>query len=109
MDRFEREKEALYQLELCGINEVTDSFYTFDNDADTYFEAESERDYFMLYCFETLPQLRERLADVWKDEVYMQDILKTLLSAAMKSKPLEKSAIVRRDVEQTIPVYIYNF
>lgn len=109
MDKCIKEKESLYQLRLNGIDKITDSFHRFDSNEDTYFMAYPERNYLMDYYFETLPQLREKLSDIWKNEEYMKDVLKTVLSAAMKNKPVETDDIVRQDIEETIPTYIYNF
>lgn len=110
MDQCARERESLYQLELSGINEVMEGFYMTDSAVKSYFQAETERNYLTEYHFETLPQLRELLSEMWKQEDYMQKELKTLLAAAMKNKPLKEDGIVKQNnLEEPMPVFIYAF
>ncbi len=110
MNQCVREKESLYKLELREINEVIEGFYMTDHAVKSYFESETERNYLTEYHFETLPQLRELLSEMWKHEDYMQNELKTLLAAAMKNKPLREDGIVKQNKsEETMPVFIYAF
>lgn len=110
VDKNAREIENLYQLELNGIEEILDSFYAIDKVADSYFEPETQGIYLTEYGFETLPQLRELLFGMWKNEEHMIDGLKTLLAAAMKNKPSKEEGVVKRqENEELIPTFVYTF
>lgn len=116
MDKCIREKEYLYELNILISDELNESFRSVDTGRESYFVPQEERNYIMEYYFETVPQLKERLNELWKDDSYMQDIIKTVVVAAMKNKPLksnQESVETEKDKEKQnqnhMPAFIYNF
>lgn len=114
MDKNLREKEALYHLNLEGVENVKESFMEIDHELKSYFIPKKEGDYLMEYNFDSLPQLKEQLNLLWEQEEYMKGIVQTVLVAAMKNKPSrevkeERNIENRENVEGELPAFIYNF
>ena len=110
MDQSVREKESLYQLQLNGIDDILKDFNVIDKGAVSYFDAEPQRSYLAEYGFETLPQLRGLLSEMWRYEEYMDSIMKTLLAAAMKNVPLKEECTAKpKEADRVMPEYIYAF
>lgn len=108
MDKCEREKEILYNFKLENAGNLHCQFYEKDQNADSYFELCEEEDYLAEYHFETLPQLREMLLKLWKNEEEMKSVMNPILAAAMKNKPLSDESIIKR-TEDGMQTFIYNF
>lgn len=113
MDKNQKEKEFL-----CNWHEKVKSdggsynFPGIDTDAESYFVRREESEYLKEYNFETLPQIKSELDKMWEGQDYMQEIIKPVLTAAMKNKPTEEQKINDGDVNSKcgeIPVFIYNF
>ena len=112
MDECIREKEKLYKLQLEEIGDIAESFTLIKNDACSYFVPRAEKNYLMEYGFECLPQLKEKLDELWKNEKYMQEAAKIVLIAALKNKPrkVDGEEMMDEDKEETeLPTFIYNF
>lgn len=114
MDKNVREKEALYHLELAGIDNIKKSFTEIDCEKESYFIPREEKKYLMEYEFDSLPQLKEKLNLLWENEEYMKSVLQTVLVAAMKNKPSsevkeERNIEDTQNAEGELPAFIYNF
>lgn len=114
MDKCIREKEYLYKLNISISDELSESFRLVDTGRKSYFVPQEERNYIMEYYFDTVPQLKESLDELWKEDTYMQSIIKTVVVAAMKNKPMksiQESVETEKDKEKQnqMPAFIYNF
>ena len=109
MDKCVREKESLYNFKLENADKLQCQFYEKDSNVDSYFEMYEEEDYLLEYNFETLPQLREMLIKLWKNEEDMKGELKPILAAAMKNKPSRDEGLAIKRAEDGMQTFIYNF
>lgn len=83
-------------------------FPEIDIDKDSYFiKRENNVAYIKEYTFETLPELKAQLKEMWSDKEYLQDILQVVLVAAMRNKPHEIKEDETKD--EKLPTFIYNF
>ncbi|MDE6052965.1 MAG: hypothetical protein K2G55_04200 [Lachnospiraceae bacterium] len=109
-DLCSREREMLYHLELVMSDGWEKSFDFTHKEKDSYYVLQNKHEYLMEYGFETIPQLKEMLDRLWKNEQYMQDIEKTVLAAAIMKKPkLEENVYAERDAHGHMPEFIYSF
>lgn len=109
-DLCSREREMLYHLELDMPDGWRNSFDFARKEKESYYVLQDNREYLLEYGFETIPQLRKMLDRLWENELYMQDIEKTVLAAAIKNKPKqEESMCAERDTQGHMPEFVYNF
>lgn len=109
-DLCSREREMLYHLELDMTDEWEKSFNFAHKERDSYYVPQDKHEYLTEYNFETVPQLKEMVDRLWENEQYMQDIERTVLAAAIKSKPKQEvRESVERDTDGYMPEFIYNF
>ncbi len=114
MDKNAREKETFYRMTLDGIENVKESFTQIDHESKSYFTVKEDKDYLMEYAFDSLPQLKEKLSLLWKDEECMKGVIQTVLVAAMKNKPSrevkrQQNIENHENTEGDLPAFIYNF
>lgn len=120
MDKNVKEKKLLKDWH-NNVTNCTD-IYKFpeeDHNISSYFIRRNDTDnpmYLMEYDFETLPQLREKLSEMWENEDYMQMIITPVLVAAMKNKPHKRDETGHENTNEeavncgeTLPDFIYNF
>lgn len=109
MDQYAREKENLYRFEA---GEVAADFWKTEDKAESYFTQYPQREYLMEYYFETASQFKAMLDALWESEACMQGMVKTLVAATIKSKPLkaEDFEMERKyGMTEQLPEFIYNF
>lgn len=119
MDKCQREKESLYNLKMEGsYQREKEGFQIIDKGIKSYFITRKDNDYYMKYDFNTLPELKEILDNLWKNNPDMQNIIKVLLVAALKNKPQDIDEKVAeksiKNIEDSyssdkLPEYIYVF
>lgn len=111
------EKERLYQWACTyhtGELEV-EYFTNIQKERESYYEKRDPLEkYGKEYTFQTMPELRRELELLWDGDEVMEQILKTVLVAAMKNKPLpgtegEGQEASPREVKEQIKPFIYNF
>lgn len=115
MGKNDKEKNLIYEW---GI-EKQDAyrFMEINKDLESYFQDRKDHNYLREYYFDTLPELREYLRLLWKEESYMEDILQPVLVASMKnraetskvSKDSEPIGKTSYENKEKMPAYIYNF
>ncbi len=120
MDKSQREKESLCNF---GVNAPEGGgfkhFTEIDKKQESYYIPKSEGGYLTEYDFETLPELKKMLDGLWNVKPHLQEIMKVVLVAAMKNKPLEMNkGILEEKLESggqnshtsdKLPAFIYNF
>lgn len=114
MDKCQREKDGLYdwacKIENTGCNY---GFAEIDKNLESYYILRKEKKYLTEYNFETLPELKSVLDELWKNKPYMHDIMKAVLVATIKNKPKEFNKCVKHNQDSynlnELPVYTYNF
>ncbi len=118
MDRCQREKENLYHLKMEDMDKSTkQSFQSIDKRLKSYFIPRKSNEYYMEYEYDTLPELKKYMDDLWRDDTYMQGIEKILLVAALKNKPQDDVKLTGKDSQNIkdsdssdrLPEYIYVF
>lgn len=118
MDKCKREKDNLYSLKKDNIdNDNFKGFQKINNKMESYYIIRSDSEYCMEYYFDTLPELKKMMDNLWMDIPYMDDIKKVLLVSAMKNKPQKNEIIENQTTEETdkqnlnnkLPMFIYNF
>lgn len=117
MDQEWKEKEILYKWgSMYHTDMLTNSiFLPIDQDADSYYiRRENLEAYLREYEFQSLPQLKTELIKMWKNEEYMNTIIKTVLASALKNRieinmENENNAAGTNKEADELPQYIYNF
>ncbi len=115
MDKEKKERNMLYDWSCRNYSdELADSiFQPIDKTVNSYFvKCEKQRGYLHEYRFQTLPQLSAELSEMWGNEMYMNEVLKTVLVSAFKLRTeinTKKEMIVENECAEELTQYIYNF
>lgn len=119
MDKSQREKESLCNWSMNEKERNFKHFAEIDRKLESYFIPKGKSKYLMEYDFETLPELKEMLNELWNDVPHLQNILKIVLVSAMKNKPQEMHRNIKEEkqkhneqnshVSDKLPAFIYNF
>ena len=65
---------------------------------------------FKKYDFDNLPELKEKLQNMWQGQECMEKIITPVLVAAMKNKPQKGIHEEKEEVKSgNMPTFIYNF
>lgn len=111
------EKERLYQW-ACEYHtkEIEERYFTrIDKECESYFEKRDPKEkYGREYVFQTIPELRKELEIMWDGDETMEQIMKAVLVASMKNKPMpeennDTAASNPEELKEQIKSYIYNF
>ncbi len=85
-------------------------------DTASYFVKRLQTEYIREYSLETVPELRDELEILWEGDKNMESVLTAVLAAAIKNKPrgqdkadTEESVSKVSEIEEKLPMYIYNF
>lgn len=105
------EKENLYQWACKNYSEETERKYfsPIDRNSNSYYEDINSLNECREYVFETAAELRLELNKLWQSDEKMKQIIKTVLVASMKNKPVGEVNPLRAEKEEGIKSYIYNF
>ena len=117
MDQNMKEMKKIYEWACENASpEFTSSVFTpFDTVTDSYFTMRDESvKYVYEYKFQDLPELKEKLEQMWKKEKYMSQIMTIVLAGAFKNRIDFCGQNTEQNVENNtegneISPYIYNF
>ncbi len=85
------------------------AFPKFDENAESFFVKHQNDNYLMEYDFDSLPEVKSKLQEMWEGQEYMQKITTPVLVATMKNKPVSDNAKKDDKPENVLPSFIYNF
>ena len=77
-----------------------------DKEAESYFIPHEENEYIRDYGFETIVDLKAELVKMWSDNIYMEEIVKTVAVATMKNEP---KGVENKAKTGSLNEYIYIF
>lgn len=97
--------------------QITNNFFSsFDVSTESYYEKCKEEDSLVYeYAFETLPELKGQLTEMWGKNKFMHEMILISSVSAMKYKSeknrttgsLDNNNLIREELE--IPEYVYVF
>jgi len=109
MDINKKEKE-LFANWYKQAGNGTYAFPKFDDDSESFFTKHNNDNYLMEYDFDSLPELKEKLQNMWQGQECMEKIITPVLVAAMKNKPQKDVCEKQSEVKSgDMPTFIYNF
>lgn len=106
------EKHSMKNKEICKIYnwsiQNSGSYYysKADEVAESCFQIREGMRYIEEYGFETIVDLKRKLAELWSGETYMDSVIKPVSVAAMKRKPLGEKM---KDDGKELNEFIYIF
>ncbi len=86
------------------------SFAVKDDGTDSYYESPELVGSLISYEFNTLPELEQKIQDIWNSSACFEELTKMCAIAAFKNKPEENlTDTVDENKEFAIPEYVYAF
>lgn len=110
MDINKKEKELFANWHKQSGNDAY-AFPGFEDDSESFFIKHNNDNYLMEYDFDSLPELKEKLQNMWQGQECMEKIITPVLVATMKNKPDENLSddVTKDDDRSNLPEFIYNF
>ena len=83
----------------------------FDEEADTYFTAFDNRGNMVEYGFDSLPEAKKQMMDMWKGDSVMEEAALICSVAAFRERPRksETKEFVATKSSDEIPEFVYVF
>lgn len=108
MDKNEKEKNLLYEWAVTSKESY--SFPMIEKEKESYYIKRDTSVYIRAYGFETLPELKMELEELWKGREIGQALIPILVSA-MKNKPTENRSLnekkeIKESSKEKMPSYI---
>lgn len=114
----DKNKGEKKKLQMLASDKTVNEIYTFPDinvSVGSYYSYRSGEDtYIQEYGFSTANELRKELEHLWEKEPRMEQVIKVVVTSALKNKPdLEDEENLDIDLgrnkEEKLPEYIYNF